>query len=116
MAGWFGHPARTWLIACFSGGCDPQVVLGLHTDLAGDVGAPEPLVGQQPGRGVTVALLPVRALASTDSRFIESLANAARLWMSHPNAPVTQALPSATTWSMSTRVPSPLTKPIVIAV
>ena len=56
------------------------------------------------------------APASTASRFIGSLASAARLRMSQPAAPVAQAFPSATTWSMSTRSPSPRTKPIRVPV
>jgi hypothetical protein len=47
------------------------------------------------------------AEASTASRFRESVASAARRRMSQCQAPLTQALPRATTWSMSSRVPSP---------
>ena len=38
------------------------------------------------------------------------MAIAARFLIGHRNAPVAHAFPSATTWSMSTSVPSPWTK------
>ena len=49
------------------------------------------------------------AEASTASRFTGSVARAARLRIGHRDAPLAHALPSATTWSMSIRVPSPYT-------
>jgi hypothetical protein len=53
---------------------------------------------------------------STASRLSGSLAKAVRRASSQAKAPVCQPLLRATTWSMSTLLPSPLTKSIVVPV
>ena len=84
------------------GGGDPQPVLGLHRDLAGDVGAAVGLVRRQPGGGVAVALLPVGG--RVDRQQVQRVVGQARAACAATQrcAPFCQASPSATTWSMST--------------